>query len=105
METTLIGTSASRFSLSEMKETGKQSAQPGETANDERQTETDTLQDVAPAIELLCWTVVALAPILRWVNGPAVTTDQFVFQVALFAMASVAAIGLRVYNWRRNSAR
>ncbi len=61
-------------------------------------------RDVAPAIEFSCWVVVALAPFLRWVNGAAVTGDQFVIQVSLVAISLAGAIGLRIYNWRIGSA-
>jgi hypothetical protein len=44
---------------------------------------------------------VCLAPFLRWVNGPAVTTDQFVIQVFLASSAAIGAVALRFYNWRR----
>ncbi len=37
---------------------------------------------LAPAIEFCCWVVVALCPFLRWVNGAAVTRDQFWIQVS-----------------------
>jgi hypothetical protein len=57
-------------------------------------------RDVAPAIEFACWVVVALAPFLRWVNGAAVTDDQFVIQVSLVGLALVGALGMRFYNWR-----
>lgn len=59
-----------------------------------------TFRDLSPAIEFCCWTVVALAPFLRWVNGAAVTDDQFVLQLALVALALAGAVGLRLYNWR-----
>jgi hypothetical protein len=49
----------------------------------------------------MCWVVVLLAPILRWVNGPAVTTDQFVMQVSLVGLAVVGGVALRFYNWSR----
>lgn len=55
-------------------------------------------RDVAPAIEFVCWTVVVLAPFLRLVNGAAVTDDQFVIQAALFTIALIGGIGLRVYQ-------
>jgi hypothetical protein len=58
-------------------------------------------RDVTPALEFTCWTVVALAPILRWVNGPAVTNDQFTIQVTLSTLAIVGAISLRIYNCRK----
>ena len=56
---------------------------------------------LAPMAELGCWTMVALAPLLRWVNGPAVSTDQFVVQVTLVTIAFVGGVGLRIYNWKR----
>jgi hypothetical protein len=56
--------------------------------------------DLAPALEFMCWVVVILIPLLRWVNGPAVTDDQFYIQCALAAMALIGAIAMRLYNWR-----
>lgn len=57
-------------------------------------------RDLAPALEFACWVVVALAPFLRWVNGAAVTDDQFVIQMTLVTIAVMGALGLRLYNWR-----
>lgn len=62
--------------------------------------ETIRFCDVAPALEFACWVVVALAPLLRWVNGVAVTDDQFYIQCAIAALAVAGAVSLRVYNWR-----
>lgn len=59
-------------------------------------------RDIAPAIEFVCWVVVLLAPVLRWINGPAVTSDQFVIQISVFAIALVCAISLRLcatFRW------
>ncbi len=53
--------------------------------------------DIAPAIEFVCWSVVVLAPLLRWINGPAVTDDQFIIQVAFFLLALLGAVALRLY--------
>lgn len=58
-------------------------------------------RDIGPAIEFVCWVVVALVPILRLINGAAVTTDQFVIQAALFSLALIGGIGLRIYNFLR----
>ncbi len=55
-------------------------------------------RDVAPAIEFVCWVVVVLAPLLRLVNGAAVTDDQFAIQVSLFLIALISGIGLRIYQ-------
>jgi len=54
--------------------------------------------DLAPAFEFMCWTVVALAPFLRWVNGAAVTDDQWWIQVFLFGSALTGALSLRIYQ-------
>lgn len=58
-------------------------------------------RDVAPAIEFVCWVVVVLCPLLRLVNGAAVTDDQLVIQVALFSLALVIAVCLRLYTLSR----
>jgi hypothetical protein len=46
--------------------------------------------------EFFCWTMVVLAPLLSWVNGPSVSTDQFVVRTSVFMLALASAIGLRV---------
>lgn len=48
--------------------------------------------------EFCCWTMVVLAPILTWVNGPSVSTDQFVVRTAVFCLALGGGVGLRVAN-------
>jgi hypothetical protein len=58
-------------------------------------------RDIAPAIEFVCWVVVVLAPLLRLINGPAVTSDQLIIQLALFSIALTSAIGLRLYQLRK----
>jgi hypothetical protein len=62
--------------------------------------ETPTFREIAPALEFACWVVVGLAPFLRWVNGAAVTRDQFVIQIALTSSALAGALSLRFYNYR-----
>jgi hypothetical protein len=46
--------------------------------------------------EFCCWTVLVLAPILRWVNGPAVSSDQYVVRVTVFALTLAGGVGIRV---------
>jgi hypothetical protein len=60
--------------------------------------------DLTPAevrrwAEFCCWTTLALAPLLYWVNGPAVSTDQFVTRTALIVIAAAGAIALRLFAW------
>ena len=59
-------------------------------------------RDALPALEFCCWVVVLLAPLLRWVNGAAVTDDQALIQTALISMALLSALVLRLWNWRRS---
>lgn len=47
--------------------------------------------EIAPTLEFMCWVVVALAPLLRWINGPPVTDDQAVVQIGLVAMSLIGA--------------
>ncbi len=54
--------------------------------------------ELAPALEFACWTVVLLAPFLRFINGAAVTNDQWWIQVFLFTSALLSACSLRVYQ-------
>ncbi len=63
---------------------------------------TDGKQDGIPlwAVELGCWTMLALAPFLYWVNGPAVSPDQFVVRTALVVLALVGAVTIRLYSAR-----
>jgi hypothetical protein len=62
--------------------------------------QTISFRDVAPALEFACWVVVGLAPLLRWINGAAVTDDQFYIQCTIVVLGIVGAAGLHFYNWR-----
>lgn len=60
--------------------------------------------DLTPAeiriwAEFCCWVSLALAPFLYWINGPAVSSDQFVVRTALVATAAIGAVGLRITAW------
>jgi hypothetical protein len=50
-------------------------------------------------LEIGSWTTLALAPFLYWVNGPAVSSDQFFVRTTLIVVAAVAAIALRLAAW------
>lgn len=58
--------------------------------------------------EFCCWTMAVLAPILTWVNRPAVSTDQVVVRTTVFVLALGGVIGLRatnIFRKRRNKAK
>jgi hypothetical protein len=52
-------------------------------------------------LEFMCWTMVVLAPILSWINGPSVSTDQYVVRTAVFALALTGGIVLRLAKMLR----
>ncbi len=54
--------------------------------------------------ELACWTAVVLSPFLRWVNGPAVSTDQFVVRIAITSLPLIGGIAIRVAKITRSRA-
>ena len=51
--------------------------------------------------EFACWTMLVLAPILYYVNGPSVSPDQRVVRTVLVVLAALGAVALRFVNWRR----
>lgn len=53
--------------------------------------------------EFICWTMVVLAPLLTWLNGPAVSTDQFVVRTATFCLALIGGVSLRTCQILRGS--
>jgi hypothetical protein len=46
--------------------------------------------------ELACWTMVGLAPILNLVDGPSVSSDQFVVRTVVLALAMTGGVCLRI---------
>ncbi len=58
-----------------------------------------TPEELRGWIEFGSWTILLLAPFLYWVNGPAVSTDQFVVRCALVILAACTGVGLRCYAW------
>ncbi|MDA1052252.1 MAG: hypothetical protein O3C40_17480 [Planctomycetota bacterium] len=63
-----------------------------------------SLDELLPWLEFGCWTALVLAPILYYVNGPSVSTDQAVVRTGLVIVAAVGAVLLRFVNWRRKRA-
>lgn len=76
-------------------------AEPDVVESDGMKSEAVDWREMLPAAEFCCWVVVLLAPLLRWINGAAVTDDQFYIQVGLTALALIGAVTLRLVNWRR----
>ena len=55
---------------------------------------------ILPALEFCAWISVLLPLVLHFLNGPPVTDDQAALQIATAAGSLIAALTLRVYNWK-----
>ena len=60
-----------------------------------------TTAEILGWAEFACWTALLLAPVLYYVNGPSVSTDQLVVRTVFVVLAACGAIVLRYLNWRR----
>jgi hypothetical protein len=69
--------------------------------DDQRTTMSDevSLRDLAGWFEFGCWTTLALCPVLYYVNGPAVSHDQFIVRTGLVVMALAGAVPLLLRRW------
>lgn len=50
-------------------------------------------------IELGCWISLALLPLLYWVNGAAVSSDQLVVRWIVVMVVICGSVGLRARRW------
>ena len=63
-------------------------------------------EEILGWVEFGCWTAVVLIPILYYVNGPSVSTDQFVVRSALTVIAIIGGClttGSRLIRKRRGN--
>jgi hypothetical protein len=58
-------------------------------------------EELAPWLEFGCWTSLVLAPVLYYINGPSVSSDQAIVRTALVIIAAVGGVVLRFANRRR----
>jgi hypothetical protein len=58
-------------------------------------------RDLAPSMEYVSWVIVLLAPIVRFIDGASVTSDQTYIRSSLFAISLVCAVSLRIYRINR----
>jgi hypothetical protein len=61
--------------------------------------------DMLLTIEFVSWVMLGLVPFLRYVNGPAVTSDQFAVHCAITSLAVLGAILSRLAIRRRLTSR
>lgn len=51
--------------------------------------------------EKYCWICVVMTPVIWWLQGPSVSTDQFVVRCSLVVISVLGAVGLRVYRTQK----
>jgi hypothetical protein len=54
------------------------------------------IQEFLGWAEFCAWSALVMTPILWWLQGPSVSTDQFVVRTALVAIAATTGIALRI---------
>jgi hypothetical protein len=63
-----------------------------------------TWEEIRPWAEFCCWTTLVMAPIINWLNGPAVSNGQAVVRTGLIVLAAFGGIALRLYAWLKRPA-
>lgn len=66
------------------------------------QTSNTTDDDIDPTemriwIEFSAWCALVMTPIIWWLQGPSVSTDQFVVRTGLVILSAVVGIGMRIW--------
>lgn len=61
-----------------------------------------TGEEILGWAEFCCWSALAMAPLIYWIQGPSVSNDQHVVRIALVVIAAVGAANLRVRSILRN---
>jgi len=54
------------------------------------------IQELLPWIEFGCWAMLAMTPLIWWLQGPSVSTDQFVVRTSIAAISAVGGVILRL---------
>ncbi len=55
-----------------------------------------TTEEFLGWMEFGCWSALVMAPLIYWLQGPSVSTDQYVVRTALVILAAVGGVGLRI---------
>jgi hypothetical protein len=59
----------------------------------------DTLEiaEILGWAEFCAWSALVMTPIIWWLQGPSVSTDQFVVRIGLVVISASVAVGLRAW--------
>ena len=58
-----------------------------------------SVAEILNCVEYICWTCLALWPILRLLNGRSVSSDQRIMRAVLLVLPAIGAITLRARKW------
>jgi hypothetical protein len=50
-------------------------------------------------VERASWMALVMCPIIWWLQGPSVSTDQFVVRTSLIVISAAVAAGFRIRAW------
>jgi hypothetical protein len=50
-------------------------------------------------IEFCAWAGLLMTPTIWWLQGPSVSTDQFVVRTVLVSLVATTGVGLRIRAW------
>ncbi|MCA9122726.1 MAG: hypothetical protein H6822_20610 [Planctomycetaceae bacterium] len=67
-------------------------------ADDEAPPNHVKLDELLSWVEFGCWAAIAFFPFLCWLNGPAVSSDQYVMRTILIVVVVLGAFALRFLN-------
>jgi hypothetical protein len=79
----------------------RESIQMSRNSIQERDNDEPTGEEIRLWMEFACWTTLVMAPIINWLNGPAVSDDQYVVRTGLIVFAACGGIGFRLSAWLR----
>lgn len=68
--------------------------------NDDHEAPQVSLRKILDMVEFACWATTALGPIIWWIQGPSVATDQFIMRCAVIAVAAGGAVAVRLHRIR-----
>ena len=55
-----------------------------------------TTEELLGWMEFGCWAALVMAPLIYWLQGPSVSTDQYVVRTILVIVAAAGGVGLRL---------
>jgi hypothetical protein len=58
--------------------------------------------------EFCCWSALVMIPLIYWLQGPSVSTDQFTIRTAMIVVAAIGGVSFRtgaLIRWLRSRTR